>query len=146
MHTIIYISELNTSSDIPKPNLVDICQTSAKNNKDKDITGVLLFHNNHFLQVLEGDEETLNTAIKKISLDIRHKNIDIIFNEFIEKRSYPNWQMQLFDISDISKLSSATLKKIKAIYSHNFQLNPKEFLFLVDSILNDEDFLYSLNS
>lgn len=146
MHTIIYISDLNTSSGQPDPKLTSICQTSAKNNKVKGITGVLLFHNNHFLQVLEGDEDILNDTLKKISSDTRHKNIDIIFNELTEKRSYPNWQMQLFDCSDLSKFSSDTLKKIKKVYSHNFQLNAKEFLFLLESVLNDEEFLTALNS
>lgn len=146
MHTIIYISEAITSSDSAKDYLEKICQAATRNNQQNDITGVLFFHNKHFLQVLEGNVNTLNTLLDKITSDPRHVNLEIIYNNSLDKRNYPNWKMELFDLSDSSKFSSSNLKAIKKIYSHNFQFNSKEYLFLIESLLKDKTFLDSLNT
>jgi len=146
MHTIIYTSEANHSTDSQIVDLNEICKTAVKNNSKNDVTGVLLFHNNHFLQVLEGKLDTIDRLLDKIRSDTRHSNLEIIYNNSIEKRNYPNWTMQFFDLSDPSKFSSATLKDIKKIYSHNFQFNSKEYLFLIESLLRDEAFLDSLDT
>jgi len=146
MHTIIYTSEATPSMDSQKLDLNKICEAAVRNNNKNNITGVLLFHNNHFLQVLEGNLGTISSLVDKISADSRHSNLEIIYNNSLEKRNYPNWEMQLFDLSDSSKFSSATLKTIKEIYNHNFQFNSKEYLFLIESLLKDKAFLDSVNT
>lgn len=50
-------------------------------NAEHDITGCLLFHNRHFLQLLEGEKDKVHHLFSLIESDTRHKNIEIIQTE-----------------------------------------------------------------
>lgn len=63
------------------------------------ITGILLYNQGAFLQVLEGEDLTVRKIYKKIKNDSRHKNV-ITVNEYaIEKRNYFDWSMAFKEIS-----------------------------------------------
>lgn len=146
MNTLIYTSEYIPSSEATKRVLHDIVQSAAKNNAEHDITGVLLFRNNHFLQVLEGEAKDIATVFSKIKNDSRHKNIEVLFESPIDKRNYSQWKMELFNVNDPSQFSKPTLQKIKTLYEHNFQFNAKDFIYLLQSLLNDPSFQQELAS
>jgi len=135
MKTIVYTSEYVNTSD--NSDLDNIIQEASNRNKTSNITGVLLFHNNNFLQVLEGKDEDVDFIFNKIKNDTRHKNIDLFITEEIEKRAFPNWEMRLFDLNDSSKFSPELLRRISNIYLHNFQFNAQDYIFLLESMLND---------
>jgi len=90
MHTIKCINEAKHSMDYQKLDLNEICETATNSNNKNDVTSLLLFHNNPFLQVLEGKLETLNTLMNKTSADPRHSNLEIIYNNLLEKQYYLN--------------------------------------------------------
>jgi len=73
LHTICYVS--TAVKYISKDDLTDILHHSRKNNAKVDITGILLFGKNRFLQILEGDENALEKLYENIRLDERHRNL-----------------------------------------------------------------------
>jgi len=88
---LIYVSTRNAScsdDDIQK-----ILEASNRKNGKLDITGVLLYSRNKFLQVLEGEKDLILELYNKIKLDERHKNVIMISLKGIEQRYFPSWQM-----------------------------------------------------
>ena len=64
---------------------------AKKNNLDYNITGILIYHNGNFLQVLEGLEKDVDRTYKRISLDSRHGNILKVINIDIEQRIFEDY-------------------------------------------------------
>ena len=90
--------------------LVELLHTSRINNKRNRITGMLLFKNGYFMQVIEGDEVRVNALMNTIKSDIRHKNIDILREEYIQSREFPDWTMgfQNLDSKDCLNIQGFT--------------------------------------
>lgn len=76
-------------------------------NLKKDITGILLYMDGDFIQVLEGEKEVVNALFETIQKDKRHKGIICVFNDIIEKKQFPDWSM------GFSKIKFDELKKTK---------------------------------
>ncbi|MCV6589895.1 MAG: BLUF domain-containing protein, partial [Marinobacterium sp.] len=70
---IIYCSTV--TSALEKDNFIDLVRRSVTNNKELNLTGILLFDGQYFFQVLEGDQKDVKTILAKISQDERHKDI-----------------------------------------------------------------------
>ncbi len=85
------------------------------NNAILEITGILLYKDGSFFQILEGDEAVVETLFETISKDQRHKTVTKIIMEPIEERSFADWTM------GYPKLTAKELAKIPGLndfYSH----------------------------
>jgi hypothetical protein len=101
LHSLVYKSRCRGSANW---NLVDsILSSSARNNPANGITGVLVASKTHFLQVLEGEFESLNATFERISRDERHDKVQLISFTEIEERKFADWAMHgigLFDLNN----------------------------------------------
>jgi Sensors of blue-light using FAD len=73
--------------------LLTLLSQSRKNNLPTDITGMLLYMEGCFFQVLEGEADQLEKLFDKISKDPRHHDLMKLILEPIETRSFSNWSM-----------------------------------------------------
>ena len=87
------------TSDISEDEILDILSAARKNNKANDVSGMLLYENGSFLQILEGEEETVNDLFEHISKDDRHNSIVKIISEAIAQRDFSDWSMGFANIS-----------------------------------------------
>ena len=62
-------------------------------NSRQDVTGVLIFADGVFLQVLEGDRRVLDTLVPKIRRDGRHQKVTVFHDVAIDERSFKQWRM-----------------------------------------------------
>ena len=85
-------------SGISSKDIEDILTTSRKHNGANDITGCLLFHNDEFLQILEGEELAVLKLFEKIKADPRHETILKLAENNAEKRSFGQWTMAYHNI------------------------------------------------
>jgi hypothetical protein len=91
MKNVIYLSSaINFLSD---NELLEILRVARKNNSQQHITGVLLYSQGTFIQVLEGEDEEVDKVFSIIEQDKRHKGIIKMINKPIEKRNFPDWSM-----------------------------------------------------
>ena len=81
------------SRPITEPDLVDILKTSRANNPPLNITGILIFGDNTFVQVLEGPPEVVSDLYEKIVRDPRHNNCRKFITRSTKECSFPNWSM-----------------------------------------------------
>lgn len=73
--------------------LMGLLRKARQNNSANDITGVLLYFNECFVQVLEGKEELVNATFQRIKKDTRHTNVTELEREYIKERQFPDWSM-----------------------------------------------------
>ena len=98
LKTICYISDSKINKSINDFN--DLILTAKSNNAKNNITGVLVYKNNNFLQVLEGHTETVDSVFDKIRMDQRHQNIFKIINTSIDERFFEEYEFGFTVVSD----------------------------------------------
>lgn len=91
---IYRLAYVSTACDCLKlEDINNILESSNTNNHNLDITGILVYCNKHFFQILEGDEKEVKELFETISIDCRHDNVIKIQEGPIDKRSFGNWSM-----------------------------------------------------
>lgn len=78
-YAISYVS--TAEPNLPPEVVKDLLTKATKYNNTHDITGVLLYSENNFFQLLEGEKEKITLLFSYIEKDPRHHNII----KFIEK-------------------------------------------------------------
>ncbi|MEO0572966.1 MAG: BLUF domain-containing protein, partial [Bacteroidota bacterium] len=94
-HSLVYRSVASESFTISQ--IYSMLSKAKDYNNEHGITGCLLFHNNRFLQLLEGKEKEVMNLFQKISLDKRHQDIQMIESNFILNRVFDSWSMAFHD-------------------------------------------------
>lgn len=98
MISLIYIS--SSVKSLTDTELLEILQTSRKNNKSKDITGMLLYKGGNFMQVLEGPDETVDSLFEKVKMDPRHKDVILLSREQTRLRHFAKWEMGFLNLDN----------------------------------------------
>lgn len=70
-----------------------LLRESRANNEARSVTGMLLYHEGCFIQVLEGEEATLEELYLIISQDERHNGIIKLIEQSVAEREFPDWTM-----------------------------------------------------
>ena len=86
-----YVSSATGSTD--RSVLLDILQTARESNQRASVTGLLLFYDGHFMQLLEGEEQAVRDIFARIAADPRHRDIMVLFEEPIDERLFSDWTM-----------------------------------------------------
>lgn len=75
--------------------LDNIVQASRTRNAALGVTGVLLFTEGAFLQVLEGPRTAVIAIFSSIESDPRHRNVTLLFERPVKERNFKGWAMGL---------------------------------------------------
>ncbi|RYD38415.1 MAG: BLUF domain-containing protein [Verrucomicrobiaceae bacterium] len=94
---IIYMS--SQTGEFSKAQLRALLEASFENNTRLGVTGILLYRNGNFLQLIEGEAAAVDSLLQKISQDPRHKNIMVFLREEIPGRQFGGWSMAFRDLS-----------------------------------------------
>jgi len=90
MRQLLYAS--NTSLDVSDAVLDDILASSRTNNVKAGITGILLYIEGGFMQVLEGEANAVTETFARISRDRRHWNANVLLDRNVP-RAFGDWSM-----------------------------------------------------
>ena len=91
MRQLLYVSK--TEPDIAPGELDDILTASRRNNALMGITGLLLFLEGGFLQILEGEERAVRELYTRVANDPRHRNTHLMLDRETPCRAFPDWSM-----------------------------------------------------
>ena len=91
LYELIYRSQ--AKAGIREEDLKNILETARSFNASENITGCLLFHDNQFLQLLEGEFNVLMELYERIKLDQRHSNVVLLHMRETAYRIYTDWTM-----------------------------------------------------
>ncbi len=76
-----------------------LLRTSRERNTQRGITGMLLYSNGNFLQVIEGTDSSITELMAKVGKDLRHHSLSRLAVRPIEKREFSEWSMAFCDVS-----------------------------------------------
>ena len=101
LYELIYMSH-SVPAAIAQRELENILCTSRRFNADREITGVLLHENGHFVQLLEGERETVRDLYyERILRDPRHRDARVVLEHDIAARSFRDWNMGFVRLNDL---------------------------------------------
>ena len=69
-------------------------------NLENEITGVLIYIQGSFIQLLEGEEPALSETFGRIAADPRHTGLMKLSDRIVEERSFPDLQMGFRVVSE----------------------------------------------
>jgi hypothetical protein len=98
MFYLLYVSSAVKLMD--NDELLKLHQVSQKNNKKSEITGMLLYQEGNFMQIIEGNKERVLELFSKVTMDKHHKDIYKIMSGSIEKRNFNDWSMGFCNMNE----------------------------------------------
>jgi Sensors of blue-light using FAD len=91
VYQIVYkSSEFNRFTD---EQLKDLLKVSRDKNDACQVTGLLLYANGNFIQLLEGAKEDVVATYARIVADQRHRGVTKLLEGPCEKRDFADWSM-----------------------------------------------------
>lgn len=97
-YAISYVSTVNPA--LSEDEIQETLDFSKRWNNDHDITGILLYSQGNFFQVLEGEEEQLKDLFSRIKADERHHNIITIFQKQIPNIKFDGYEVDFISLDD----------------------------------------------
>lgn len=98
LYQITYRSE--AVGDVTDSKISDVLEVSKHNNSKLEITGCLIYKENFFLQILEGEEDLVRKLYFTIKGDMRHENVNILHEGHSEERLFTKWDMAYARLND----------------------------------------------
>jgi hypothetical protein len=98
---LIYVS--NATRRFDEAQLKEILMASRAANAEIEVTGLLLYKDGSFMQMLEGPENAVRALLDKILRDPRHYNLVTIQEGMNEARIFPGWSMGFRRLDDSAK-------------------------------------------
>lgn len=94
-------------------NAATLLAESQRNNARDGLTGALAAHDGRYVQVLEGTPAALDTLLRRLVVDPRHRAVEIYGRTPIAARRFDGWSMANARITpalapDLSRLMAAT--------------------------------------
>jgi hypothetical protein len=81
-----------------------LLEKCISNNRRRDITGMLLYKEGNFMQVLEGEEKVVRPVHDIIAADPRHRGLITLLQGSTPGRQFPDWSMGFKDLgADLDK-------------------------------------------
>ena len=90
-HQLVYIS--SAQIDDLGAEVDQILDASRRNNAANSVTGMLLFAQGTFFQVLEGEEDDVRAVYRRISKDPRHSDVITLLDQDVSERQFAEWSM-----------------------------------------------------
>ena len=104
MFFLVYVS--SAVRQFSPSELVDLLANCHENNATLGITGMLLYKDGNFMQVLEGDQEVVRPLYAKIGRDPRHRGLLTLLQGPLAERQFPDWSMGFRDLNAPDALST----------------------------------------
>jgi hypothetical protein len=97
MHHVIYLSWAIVPFN--EEQLQQLLIAARRRNTELAVTGILLYGNERFVQVLEGEEDTVQEVYALIRRDPRHHNFITFANKPVAQRAFTEWAMGFKSVS-----------------------------------------------
>lgn len=121
---IYHLAYVSTETEpFSQIDLVELLAVARGANAERGVTGLLLYREGCFYQVLEGNEFAVNKTFHDIEKDPRHRDVQVLFKGESESREFPDWQMGFLNLDGIE---ADALAGFSDFLSRDAQ--PREFL------------------
>ena len=91
LYCLIYRSYATPA--LREDDLPALLRAARRHNQQANLSGLLLYNDGQFLQVLEGPEPALSDLYARILTDARHEDVTTLAYSSVLKRAFPDWRM-----------------------------------------------------
>ena len=128
MFRLVYVSSATTP--FSQDDLVELLTQARTKNQRLGVTGMLLYKDGNFMQVLEGDEAVVRELFGCIERDPRHHGSIVLLEEVLlqqndagEERAFPDWSMGFRNFAD------ADIQNVEGINKFmNYNFNEESYI------------------
>lgn len=106
-YAISYVSTAHM--DLNEQGVNDIFKKSNEYNEAQEITGILLYNERSFFQLIEGEKKVIENLYEKITEDSRHQEIIQFLKKPIHRPSFDGYLTDF--ITDAEKFDQVKLKE-----------------------------------
>jgi hypothetical protein len=97
MSKIFHLVYRSEAIDLDKAVIREILIKARKYNQEHFLSGVLIYRQGKFVQLLEGDIYVVKSLYKLIKADKRHSKVKILLEINSDERIYGDWSMAFVD-------------------------------------------------
>ena len=140
MYRIVYLSRARVPRS--KLGLEDLASHAADLNQKVEVTGLLLYDGDRFIQALEGPKDAVLATMARIAKDHRHDTIQYFDRRQVEERQFGNWSMQFKQapegccsleffnkvIDDVDSVEDAELRAMFIGFASLGSKRPKDYI------------------
>ena len=109
---------------LPASELDRILLRSRISNAGSDVTGLLLFHEGSFLQVIEGPAAGVMALMEKIRRDRRHANVQVLESSPVSARAFAGQPLSYLAPRHLTAEDRTDLAGLLAVARANFAPKP----------------------
>jgi len=99
-----------------------------------------IFHNDRFIQVLEGQPDDLNATMSIIHAARSHNDIEILANDPIQERSFALWNMGQLNFSNCQDVDPTFFKKVVELYKTILMPRADRLIETYQLLVRDKEF------
>ena len=118
-----YLSE--AISDMSFLGLMRLLESARAFNQQNGISVILLYDNQQFGQIIEGERASVMKAWKRIQEDKRHHRIEILEIREISERSFPDWLLRFYGGETLTRDHPALAEMVGGMDKHRLALMNK---------------------
>jgi hypothetical protein len=132
MLSLVYVS--SAISEFSEADLVALLEQSREKNTRLGLTGLLLYKDGNFMQVLEGPDNAVRQLFETILADSRHHGVIVLLERQIERREFADWAMAFRNLSDpvLRDIPGYSEFLNEALNSEEYRKKPNHALLLLD--------------
>jgi hypothetical protein len=90
-HQIMYSSQATEPMTVT--GLEAILTDARTGNEARNVTGVLVYVDGVFFQIIEGDKDVVHSLMASIASDSRHHSVKIFYEAEVNVRAFESWSM-----------------------------------------------------
>ena len=117
MYTIIYRSTATPGFDLAE--VLKMLSNARSRNAEQKITGCLLYHENQFAQLIEGEKDAVIDLFSKIQKDKRHTEVELLKEVETDERIFIDWDMAFHDFGNPHLGAHYKLHKVTKIFNRS---------------------------
>lgn len=118
-----YLSE--AISDMSFLGLMRLLESARAFNHQNGISGILLYDNQQFGQIIEGERASVMKVWKRIQEDKRHHRVELLEIREISERSFPDWLLRFYGGETLTRDYPALAEMVGGMDKHSLALMNK---------------------
>jgi len=118
-----YLSE--AISDMSFLGLMRLLESARAFNQQNGISGILLYDNQQFGQIIEGERASVMKVWKRIQEDKRHHRVELLEIREISERSFPDWLLRFYGGETLTRDYPALAEMVGGMDKHSLALMNK---------------------
>lgn len=112
LYELVYVSLATRPLDTAE--LTAMLEEARVFNAEHGITGLLVYHGQEFIQLLEGDEAEVKALFERICHDPRHGQVYVMWEAPLDARSFDQWAMGFVATEDAELIGRPAYVELRA--------------------------------